>query len=358
VVDDGLAGTAGKALLDAHDVALLDLDGVVYVGDAAVPHAAQALAGARLQGLRLAFVTNNASRTPDDVAGRLTAMGVPAAPEEVVTSAQAAAHVVADRVPPGSRVLAVGAEGLLAALRERGLRPVASADDGPVAVVQGYGPEVGWRALAEASVAVRRGALWVATNTDTTIPTPRGPAPGNGALVECVRLATGAEPLVTGKPETAMHREAVERARARRPLVVGDRLDTDMEGARRARVPALLVLTGVDGPLELLGALPSRRPQHVAADLRGLLSAHPTVVREGAGRASCGSWRASYDRGELSLHERAGPPDPSGLRPVEEAALDALRAACGAVWSGPGSPPLDLVGVAAALEAVGVRTGR
>lgn len=210
-----------------YDAALLDLDGVVYVGAAAVPGAPEALARARAAGMRLAFVTNNAARTPHAVAAQLSALGVPTEPTEVVTSAQAAARVVAGLVPPGSTVLVVGGEGLAVALRERGLRPTSSMEDSPRAVVQGYHPTVGWRLLAEGAFAVQAALPWVASNTDRTIPTARGPAPGNGTLVEVIRMATGADPLVAGKPERALHSESIERVGARRPLVVGDRLDTD-----------------------------------------------------------------------------------------------------------------------------------
>lgn len=320
-----LPGSAAP-LDQVHDVALLDLDGVVYVGAQPVRGAADALSEARRRGLRLAFVTNNASRTPEEVVERLVDVGVPARADEVVTSAQAAAHVLADRLPGGARVLVVGAAGLVRALEERGLVPVRSADDDPVAVVQGYGPDVGWRDLAEASFAVARGLLWVATNTDLTLPTPRGRAPGNGALVAAVRAATGVVPLVTGKPEIAMHREAVERSVARRPLVVGDRLDTDVEGARRGGVPSLLVLTGVTDPVDLVLASPSHRPDHLAADLGGLLVAHPSVTAESPGRARCGTWTAVCTAAGLALDGGAGPA-------VEGDGLDGLRAACVAVWS-------------------------
>lgn len=146
-----------KPLDKGYDTALLDLDGVVYAGGDAIAHAVESLGAAREHGMHLAYVTNNAARTPQAVAGHLTELGVPAEAEEVITSAQAVARLIADQVPAGARVLAVGGDGLLAALRERGLEPVTSADDDPAAVVQGYAPHVGWAQLAEASYAVNRG---------------------------------------------------------------------------------------------------------------------------------------------------------------------------------------------------------
>ncbi|WP_126644001.1 HAD-IIA family hydrolase [Embleya hyalina] len=316
----------------AYDVALLDLDGVVYTGARAVPHAVEVLAEARERGMGLAFVTNNASRTPKAVAEHLVELGVPAQPEDVVTSAQAAARVVAERVPEGASVLVVGGEGLEVALRERGLRPVRSAGadsasdsasgsggDGPAAVVQGFAADVGWAALAEASYAVARGVFWVASNADLTIPTERGIAPGNGALVGVVRAATGVEPVVAGKPELPLHRETILRTGARRPLVVGDRLDTDIEGAHNGGVDSLLVLTGVTTPEALLAAGAGRRPTFVAEDLRALLEPAVTARRDGDAWV-CGGWSARVADGALAV---------TG----EGARIDGLRAACAAVWA-------------------------
>ena len=316
-----LRGTS-RPLAERHDAALLDLDGVVYRGAGLIPHAAEAIDGAKAAGMRLAYVTNNASRTPDEVAAQLRELGVKAEAADVVTSAQAAAHLVADRVPPGSAVLVVGGDGIVAALAERGLRPVRSLADGPVAVVQGYAPDVDWWQLAEGSYAVNAGLLWVATNTDLTIPTARGIAPGNGTLVQAVRTATGQDPVVAGKPELPLHREAVARTAAHDPLVVGDRLDTDIEGAVRAGSPSLLVLTGVTDPAALLAAPPPRRPTYLAADLRGLVQPHPTVTRSEDG-FRCEGWRAWPNGTEVAL-------DGDGD------SVDGLRALCVAAWWLPG----------------------
>ncbi|MGH8826024.1 MAG: HAD-IIA family hydrolase, partial [Jiangellaceae bacterium] len=258
------------SLARSYDVALLDLDGVVYVGAEPVAHAPESLRAARVAGMHLAFVTNNAARTPEVVAEHLTSIGVNASSDEVVTSAQAAARVLDELLPAGSRVLVVGGDGLVAALAERGLTPVTSADADPAAVVQGFAPDVSWRLLAEGSYAVAAGLPWVASNVDRTIPTARGRAPGNGALVDAVRAATGREPVVAGKPEPPMHRETVLRTGARHPLVVGDRLDTDIEGANRAGVDSLLVFTGVTDPAELISAPPLLRPTYIGLDLRAL----------------------------------------------------------------------------------------
>lgn len=321
---------SSTALSEAYDTALLDLDGVVYAGGQAIDHAVEALGTARDGGMHLAYVTNNALRTPAAVAEHLTELGVPAEPADVITSAQAVARLIADQLPAGARVLVIGGEGLRVALRERGLRPVESADDEPVAVAQGYGgPDMVWGRFAEAAYAVNRGLPWFASNTDLTIPSARGIAPGNGAAVEVVRIATGAEPQVAGKPLPPMHRETVLRTGAERPLVVGDRLDTDIEGAFNGGVDSLLVLTGVTDAAQLLAAKPEHRPTYVDADLRGLLTGQPEVTREGEG-FGCGGWTALV-RGEELVLEGDGE------------ALDGLRALCGAAWAhaGEGSCGLD-----------------
>lgn len=328
---------SGSALCEAYDTALLDLDGVVYVGGEAVPHAPESLAAARDAGMRLAYVTNNAARTPETVAGHLTRIGVPAESGDVITSAQAVARLIAAQVPTGARVLAIGGAGLRAALEERGLRPVESADEEPAAVVQGYGgPDLPWGRLGEAALALGRGVPWFASNTDLTIPGERGIMPGNGAAVEVVRIATRwlrdpPEPQVAGKPQPPMHRETVLRTGAERPLVVGDRLDTDIEGAATGGVESLLVLTGVTDGAQLLAARPGHRPTYVARDLRALLSRQPEVTAGHGSGFTCGGWTATADAGQLRL--TGGGDDP----------VEGLRALCAAAWTaaGEGSCGLD-----------------
>ncbi|MFE6837579.1 MULTISPECIES: HAD hydrolase-like protein [unclassified Streptomyces] len=312
-----------QSLHQAYDTALLDLDGVVYAGGEAIAYAVESLAAARADGMHLAYVTNNALRTPDAVAEHLSELGIPTEAAEVITSAQAVARLIAEQVEPASKVLVIGGEGLRVALRERGLVPVDSAEEaGLAAVVQGYGgPELPWGRFAEASYAINRGVPWYVSNTDLTIPGARGIGPGNGAAVEVVRIATGAEPQVAGKPLPPMHRETVLRTGAERPLVVGDRLDTDIEGAFNGEVDSLLVLTGVTDAEQLVRAEPRHRPTYVDRDLRGLLTGQPEVepVAEGF---QCGGWTAvALNRGVLELRGDGGDP------------VDGLRALCAAAWT-------------------------
>lgn len=252
-----------------------DLDGVVYRGPSAVPHAVEVLGALSMPVL---YATNNASRSPDDVAAHLRDLGLSCTPDAVATSSQAGAWLLGDRLPPSSPVLAVGGAGVATALAEAGLRPVLPADasNTPVAaVLQGYGPQVTAADLAEAAYAVEGGATWVATNTDGTLPTERGVAPGNGSLVAAVERAVGGPPhLVAGKPGPPLYLLCAQRLDLppARLLAVGDRLDTDIEGAVAAGMDSVLVLTGVDDLRACLEAPPHRRPTWVAPDLRALLA--------------------------------------------------------------------------------------
>jgi HAD superfamily hydrolase (TIGR01450 family) len=333
-------------LATGHDLFVFDLDGVVYIGPEPVPGAVPAITRLHDEGRAVAYATNNAARRASAVSAHLAELGVPASDGEVVTSAQVATGVLAERLPAGAPVLVVGTEDLAAEVADVGLRPVWSAGDEPVAVVQGYGRSVGWTLLAEGCVAIRSGAWWLATNTDRTLPSARGPLPGNGALVAALATAVDREPdLVVGKPAPALFEQAAKRRSASRPLVIGDRLDTDIEGANRASMPSLLVLTGVHRAADLLAAPPHQRPTYVAADLEGLFDPAAAVRVDG----EVAGWRASQERGDLVLRG-AGP------------ALDALRALCAAAWRAPdgeradeGAIRADGEEAAAALATLGLR---
>ncbi len=293
--------TDAATLLEGYDGLLLDLDGVVYVGAAAVPRAVLSLRSAA-GAVEIAFVTNNASRPAAEVAEHLRELGLELTEDQVVTSAQVAARMVRRRCGEGARVIAVGGPGVSLALRAEGLVPVASADDRPDAVVQGYGPQVSWTDLAEATHAVRAGAWWVATNRDLTIPTARGVAPGNGTLVQAVRAAVDVEPTVAGKPEPVAFTESAAAVGTSRPLVVGDRIDTDIEGAVAAGMDSLLVLTGVHGLGDLVALTATSRPTHVAADLDGLHRPALRVVIEGD-LARCGADAARLQLGTVEVDD-------------------------------------------------------
>ncbi|MER7169404.1 HAD-IIA family hydrolase [Micromonospora sp. NPDC000207] len=324
-----MSDLSGGPLADDYRLVVFDLDGVIYLIDRPIPGAVEAVGRLRAEGREIAYATNNASRRSSEVAEMLNGMGVSARTEEVLTSAAAAAQLLGERFPAGSAVLVVGADALRAEVRAVGLNPVGRADDAPVAVVQGGGSQVGWTDLAEATIAVRSGATWIATNTDRTLPSGRGPLPGNGSLVAAVGTALGRDPdLVVGKPEPALFTTASRRAGSGRALVVGDRLDTDIEGACRAGLDSLLVLTGVSDVAELLSCGPERRPTYVAFDLAGLFDPAAVVrVTPGADGTlpTGGGWSVSVggDGWELVGSGRA---------------LDALAVLCAAAWSTTGLP--------------------
>ncbi|WP_344048201.1 HAD-IIA family hydrolase [Nocardioides panacihumi] len=285
-----MLGASEKPLCEVYDLLMLDLDGVVYVGGHAVPGAPRHLEDVRRRGHRLAFITNNASRPPKAVAEHLTELGVPADARDVVTSAQAAARLLHDRLGAGVPVVALGAEGLVEALAAEGLVPVGVEDDAE-ALVTGYGPDVVWRDVMRAAVRVRDGLWWVASNSDMTIPTVYGTAPGHGVMVEMLRRFTDVEPDIAGKPARPLLDETVRRVGGTRPLMVGDRLDTDIAGGHTAGIDSLLVLTGITGLEELATATEELRPTYISADLGGLLVPQPAVdVRDG--RCAVGGWEA------------------------------------------------------------------
>ncbi len=266
-----------------------DLDGVVYRGPTELRHAVSALTEVRAS-CDVVFATNNASRPPADVAHQLAGFGLEVTAEQVVTSSQAGAAHLAELLPHGARVLAVGGVGVRHALEEVGFTVVlpdevtsrsGDTDVGVAGVLQGYGPDVRARDLAEASYAVEGGAIWVATNRDATLPTERGVAPGNGMLVDAVARATGRQPVVVGKPEAPLYAASITRLgfEAAEVLAIGDRLDTDILGAMAAGLDSLWVLTGVDDLASLAVAAGRPLPTYVAPDLRVLAAPRPVVTR-------------------------------------------------------------------------------
>lgn len=321
-------------LIGCFDGIVCDLDGVVYRGHSAVPYAVQSLTRALCSGVGVVYATNNASRSPDEVAAHLDALGLPGPGSRVVTSAQAGARYLGQQCPPGSRVLAIGGPGVSLALAERGLVPILvrptpgqerASEAHVAAVLQGYGADVGWTDLAEAAYAIQAGALWVATNVDATLPTDRGMAPGNGTLVGAVRQAVERDPVVVGKPHTPLYELSLSvlGTSIERTLAIGDRLDTDIKGAGAAGMPSLFVFGGVHGWADLVCAEPQVRPQYVATDLRSLHVAYAKPVRDpdDPSRWVCGDGQAWV--------AAAG-----ALRVSEHGALnERVRAALAALWS-------------------------
>jgi glycerol 3-phosphatase-2 len=320
--------------LDGVDLLLADLDGVVYTGADSLPYAVESINRAQDK-IRVGYITNNASRTAASVAEHLSELGLTVVADDVVTSPQAAIVLLAALVPAGSTILVVGGDGLTSVVEEAGFRVTRSAEDGPAAVIQGFAPTVAWTDLAEASFALRAqagsdGIPWVATNTDWTIPQARGTAPGNGTLVSAVHTAVGRLPVVAGKPERAIFDAAVTRFGADKPLFLGDRLDTDILGSNRAGIASALVLTGIDGPKQVLAADADSRPTFLLGDLRELFEPYPELVETTEKRTGDRLFRSGDAVVRIAKSDVRV--DAAGER-----SIDLLRAGCAAVW-GAGVP--------------------
>jgi glycerol 3-phosphatase-2 len=316
-----------KALAQQYDCLLVDLDGTVFRGSQPTEGAVQSLSEVDSRTL---FVTNNATRSADQVAAHLRELGFDATAADVVTSAQSAAHLLAAQLPAGAPVLIVGTEALADEITAAGLRPVRKYDDNPAGVVQGLSMTIAYQDLAEAALAIRAGALWVASNVDVTLPTERGLLPGNGSFVAALRAATGAEPQVAGKPGKQLMKDAVARGDFHAPLVVGDRLDTDIEGANAVELPSLMVLTGVNSARDAVFAEPERRPTYIGQDLRSL---HQDGERLATGPQP--DWRVDVGDGTVTVSANGDQEDREGD------GLSIVRAVAAAVWDSDsdGQPP-------------------
>lgn len=325
-------------LIDSYDVALFDLDGVVYLGSDPVAGAAEGIAALRESEVRMGFVTNNAARAPEDVAGHLNELGVVADVDDVITSSQAAARVLADRLEPGALVLVAGSPALAAEVAKIGLTPrhADECEGRPAAVVCGYHPKLRWEELNEAAFAIADGALWVATNSDSTRPTNRGLAPGAGALIDAIKLAVDAEPVIAGKPDRPLMDESLRRTGAHNAIFVGDRTDTDVAGAETVGIDSLFVFTGAHGKADLLRA--THRPTHLGWSLQALLEpAHPVQLSDGT--ATCGDATATVTCGTIEVN----------CPPGRSEQLDGLRTVLALAWR---DSDLDATGALAALDEI------
>ncbi|MDR1441816.1 MAG: HAD-IIA family hydrolase [Bifidobacteriaceae bacterium] len=316
-------------LRECFSAALSDMDGVLFRGNTPVEQAADAVAAAREYGLEFVFVTNNASRPPDLAAAKLGSMRIPAKSGDVVTAAEAGVKLMAEDMEPGARVLVVGGNGLTGAVTGAGFELVAAASELPQAVIQGWSPALTWRDLEEACYAIEAGAAYYATNLDRNIPTESGLAPGNGAMVQAVVLTTGVRPKASGKPDPLIFRLAASRRGAGNPLVIGDRLDTDMAGAKNAGYVGLLVLTGVTSAADVLTAAPHERPQLIARDLTALARPHAAPVQR-EGRWICGEAVAWVDGNRLAVND--GPAGEELDPALDGPSNEVVRAAAAAVW--------------------------
>jgi HAD superfamily hydrolase (TIGR01457 family) len=309
-----------SSIWGVYDTLLADLDGVVYEGKNAIEPAPSVIRGLQESGIKVGYVTNNSSRRPETVAEQLAGFGIPTRAEQVIGSAQAGVELLATLIPAGSKVLVVGGEGLRHAVETAGFTLVENSDAEPAGVIQGFAPDVAWNHLAEASYAIQRGAKWVATNQDWTIPREKGMAPGNGTLVSAVHTAVGILPPVAGKPEPGIFHTAVKTLGAKSPLFVGDRIDTDISGANRAGIDSAVVMTGVATRKELLGLKAENRPKFILGDLGELLSKYPEPKATKRGY-KCGKSAVEL----LGNKVRVVDGDPKSL--------DSLRAACAVIYN-------------------------
>lgn len=278
-------------LIEQFDGIIFDLDGVLYLGSKPAPHAAEAFGTITLP---VMFLTNNASRSADEVVAQLASVGITGHPEEVLSSAMVAVHMAEERFP-GGKVLPIAGPGVMAALKDANLIPVHSADDAPDVVVHGFYPEVGWKDLSEAALAIERGAAYIASNLDATLPMERGFMVGQGSLVRAVENATGVKAASGGKPEPEIFRTATKHLGATAPGAVGDRLNTDVRGANAADIPSCHVLTGVNSARDVVLAVPEERPHYLLVDLRELNAPYRAPVRDADGAWSAAGARASVN---------------------------------------------------------------
>jgi glycerol-1-phosphatase len=267
------------AVIDQFDGVLFDLDGVLYAGAKAIPGAPEAVSELSRRGIQSAFVTNNASRSAAKIAEHLVELGIPAKPEQVYGSAPAGIQLMSGYVPAPAKVLVTGSDSLRSLCRAAGYTVVDSADASPEAVIQGFEPTLGWTDLAEAAYAINRGALWFATNLDRSVPRERGVAPANGALVEAISFATDQHPRAAGKPEPEMFSQAAQALSLSSPLVIGDRLDTDILGGNRAGFTSALVLTGATTEAEARAASGEEKPDMVISCLADLFTRESSELR-------------------------------------------------------------------------------
>jgi glycerol-1-phosphatase len=283
-------------LIDRYDSFLFDLDGVLYRGSEPVAAAAEVVDAIRARGKPVAFMTNNSARTPDEVVDHLRSVGVGANVDEVETSALATAKLLAERGVRSAFV--IGETGLVTALRDANITIVDSGgpgarsagasragDESPPVVVVGLDRHLTYERLRDAAVLVERGSSFVASNADASFPAEDGAAwPGAGAIAAVIETTTGISPEIVGKPHAPLLRSALARAGGQRPLVIGDRLDTDIAGAVGLGLDSLLVLTGISTRTDANALDPTSRPTYVGEDLRVLFADPQPDAHRSTGR--------------------------------------------------------------------------
>lgn len=247
---------------------LIDLDGVLYRGDTALNGAMDFIQWLRQRGITFRLVTNNSTLTPEQYTRKLAAMGIEVSPEDVFTSALATALYLKKHAPDARSAYVIGEQGLVTALEDIGLHIT---DEGPDWVISGLDRHVTYEKLAIGALAIRAGARFLGTNPDTSLPTERGLLPGAGAIQAALTATTGVAPVIVGKPEPVMLDLAMEMlgGTPSTTAMLGDRLDTDIQGAMAAGLPSIMILTGVSTQSDLESS--SFQPSAVVEDLPDLM---------------------------------------------------------------------------------------
>ncbi|MBI3804605.1 MAG: HAD-IIA family hydrolase [Nitrospirae bacterium] len=233
-------------LIDRFDHFLIDLDGVVYIGDRPTPRAAETLNALHAAGKKRRFITNDPRHTADVYAQKLRRLDIPAEPTEFLTSGRAAALYLQKEGRLSEPVFVVGSDGLRSEIESVGGCVLEGAEGvGARIVVVGGHEAFSYPELKIAALAIQRGATFIATNRDATFPMPDGLWPGTGPIVAAIEYATGVAPVVVGKPEKAVFEIALGLfPPGGRTAMIGDRLDSDILGGRRAGLATILVLSG------------------------------------------------------------------------------------------------------------------
>ncbi|MEY4417687.1 MAG: hypothetical protein RIQ88_125 [Actinomycetota bacterium] len=311
---------AANLIWNNYDVLLADLDGVVYEGSKPIRDAVASINELQATGVQVGYVTNNSSRKQSTIAEQLREFGLSVQPKDIFSSGKIAVDLLQTKISPGAKVFVVGGEGLRSFVADAGFEIVTSSEDGPSAVIQGFAPDVSWKDLAEAAYSIQRGAIWIATNNDWTLPQERGIAPGNGTLVSAVHTAVGDFPIFAGKPEPAIFQAAALGMQAKRAFFVGDRLETDILGANQAKLDSAVVLTGIASKKDVLAARAEERPTYVLETLADLLQDYP-VIKETKRGFSCGEAQVELLANKVLVV--AGQPT----------SMNAFRAACKVIWN-------------------------
>lgn len=314
------------AFIEGYDAAFFDLDGVLYRGPEEIPGAVEGVRRLHEGGVRTIYVTNNAARSTQTVADHLSRLGFDASEPEVVSSAQAMGALLREVLPPGSRTLVLGTDNLADEVRQAGMIPVDGFRAEPAAVVQGYDPQMSWPRLDQGAFALQRGARWFVTNTDSTRPDRDGIVPGAGTQVASLRATIDRDPdAIVGKPHRPLMAEAMRRSGAKRPVFVGDRIDTDIMGAHALGIDSFMVFTGAHGVRDLCFAPVNGRPTAIGWNVESLFEPR-RIATASDGMTRCGTATVSVDA--------AGRGRIGGDLSSRGAQLDAAWALATAMWSG------------------------